>query len=97
MENNLLDESQAGNKISLSNINNLSYTDDTTGKAGRQEEMKRLLRKVREESGKARYKLNIQITKIMAFVPSLQSISMETIESVTDFIFLTSNITAGSE
>ena len=66
-----LDEAQAGIKIIGRNINNLRYTDDTTLMAESEEELKSLLMKVKEESKKARLKLNIQKTKIMALVPSL--------------------------
>ena len=81
------DESQAGIKIARSNINNLRYADDTTLMAEDEEELKSLLMKVKEESGKAGLKLNIQKTKIMAsnLITSWQ-IDGETMETVTDFI-----------
>ena len=81
------DESQAGIKITRSNINNLRYADDTTLMAEDEEELKSLLMKVKEESGKAGLKLNIQKTKIMAssLITSWQ-IDGETMETVTDFI-----------
>ena len=72
MQNARLDEAQAGVKIAGRNINNLRYADDTTFKAESEEELKSLLMKVREESEKIGLKLNIQKTKIMASVPSLQ-------------------------
>ena len=81
-------DSQAGIKISGSNINNLRYADDTTLKAESKEELKSLLR-VKEESEKAGLKLNIQKTKIMAFSPITSwQIHGEKLETVTDFIFL---------
>ena len=92
-----LDESQAGIKITGRNINNLWYTDDTTLVA-ENKELKSLLVKVEEESEKVGLKLNIQNTKIMASRPitSLQ-IDGETVETVTDFIFLGSKITADGQ
>ena len=90
-----LDESQAGIKIAWRNRNNLRYADDTTLMAERKEELKNLLIKVIEESGKAGLKLNIQKTKIMASGPiTLWQIDGEKVEAVTDFIFLSSKITA---
>ena len=88
-------EAQAGIKVARRNINNLRYTDDTTLMAEREEELKSLLMKVKEESEKAGLKLNIQKTKIMASssITSWQ-IDGETMETVTDFIFLGSKITA---
>ena len=71
MLNARLNETQAGIKIARRNINNLRYADDTTLVAESEEELKSLLRKVKEESGKVGLKLNIQKTKIMAFVPLL--------------------------
>ena len=71
MQNARLDEAQAGIKISGRNVNNLKYADDTTIMAESKEELKSLLKKVKEESEKAGLKLNIQKTKIMAPVPSL--------------------------
>ena len=86
-------DSQAGIKISGSNINNLRYADDTTLKAESKEELKSLLR-VKEESEKAGLKLNIQKTKIMAFSPITSwQIDGETIETAIGFIFLGSKIT----
>ena len=93
-----LDEAQAGIKIAGRNINNLRYADDTTLMAENEEELKSLLMKVKEESEKVGLKLNIQKTKIMASVPitSLQ-IDGETVETVSDFIFLGSKITADGD
>ena len=95
MQNSELDEAQAGIKISRRNINNLRYADDTTLMAESEEELKSLLMKVKEESEKVGLKLNIQKTKIMAsgLITSWQ-IDGETIETVRDFIFLGSKITA---
>ena len=90
-----LDEAQAGIKIARRNINNLRYADDTTHMAEREEELKSLLMKVKEESEKPDLKLNIQITKVMASCPITSwQIDGETMETVTDFIFLGSKITA---
>ena len=90
-----LDESQAGIKISRRNINNLRYADDTTLMAESDEELKSLLMKVNEENEKVNLKLNIQKTKITASSPITSwQIDGETMEIVTDFIFLGSNITA---
>ena len=85
----MLDEAQAGIKIARRNINNLRYTDDTTLMAEREEELKSLLMKVKEESEKAGLKLNIEKTKIMASssITSWQ-VDGETMETVTDFVFL---------
>ena len=93
-----LDETQAGIKISGRNISNLRYTDDTTRTAESEEELKTLLMKVKEESEKAGLKLNIQKTKIMAsgHITSWK-IDGETMETVTDFIFLGSKITADGD
>ena len=90
-----LDETQAGIKIAWRNINNLRYADDTTLMAESEEELKSLLMKVKEENQKAGLKCNIQKTKIMASGPitSLQ-IDGEAMETVTNFIFLGSKITA---
>ena len=98
MRNPGLEEAQAGIKIARRNINNLRYADDTTLMAESQEEIKSLLMKVKEESEKVGLKLNIQKTKIMASGPitSLQ-IDGETVEIVTDFIFLGSKITADGD
>ena len=82
-----LDESQAGIKIAGRSINNLRYADDTTLKAEREEELKSLLTKVKEESEKPGLKLNIQKTKIMASGPITSwQIDGETVETVSDFI-----------
>ena len=90
-----LDEAQTRIKIAGRNINNLSYTDDTTLIAQCEEELKSLLMKVKEESEKVDLKLNIQKTKIMASGPITSwQIDGETVETVTDFIFLGSKITA---
>ena len=95
MWNARLDEAQAGIKISRRNINNLRYADDTTLMAEREEELKSLLMKMKEESEKAGLKLNIQKTKIMASSPITSwQIDGETMETVTDFIFLGSKIIA---
>ena len=95
MRNAGLDEAQAGIKISGRNINNLRYADNTTLMAESEQELKSLLRKVKKESGKAGLKLSIQKTKIMASGPiTLWHIDGETMETVTDFIFLGSKITA---
>ena len=98
MRNAGLDEAQAGNKIAGRNINNLTYADDTTLMAESEEELKSLLMKVRDESEKVGLKLNIQKTKIMASgaITSWQ-IDGETMETVTDFIFLGSKITADGD
>ena len=95
MRNAMLDEAQAWLKISGRNINNLRYADNTTLKAESKEELRSLLMKVKEESEKAGLKLNIQKTKIMASIPITScQIDRETMETVTDFIFLGSKITA---
>ena len=97
MQNAGLDEVQAGIKMAGRNINNLRYA-DTTSVAESEEELKSLLMKVKEESGKASLKLNIQKTKIMASGPITSwQIDGETMETVTDFIFLDSKITVGSK
>ena len=89
MWNSGLDEAQAGIKIAGRNINNLRYADDTTLMAESKEELKSLLMKVKAESEKAGLKLNIQKTKIMASCPiNSCQIDGETMETVTDFIFL---------
>ena len=95
MRNAGLEESQAGIKIAGRNINNLRYADDNTLMAESEEVIKSLLMKVKEESEKVGWKLNIQKTKIMASGPvtSLE-IDEETVETVTDFIFWGSKITA---
>ena len=95
MRNVGLEQIQAGIKIAKRNINNLRYADDTTLMAENEEELNSLLMKVKEESEKAGLKLNIQKTKIMAFGPITSwQIDGETMETVTDFIFLGSKITA---
>ena len=88
MRNARLDEAQAGIKTADRNINNLRYADDTTLMAESEEELKSLLMKVKEESEKAGLKLDIQKTKIMASGPITSwEIDMETVETVSDFIF----------
>ena len=93
-----LDEAQAGIKMVRRNINNFRYADDSTLMAESEEELKTLLMKVKEKSEKAGWKLSIQKTKIMASSPitSWQT-DEETMETVTDFIFLGSKITADSD
>ena len=93
-----LDKAQAGIKIAGRNINNLRYADDTTLMAESKEELKSLLMKVKVESEKVGLKLNIQKTKIMAS-GSITSweIDGETVETVSDFIFLSSRITADDD
>ena len=94
MRNTRLDEAQAGVKIARRNISNFRYADDTTLVAESEEELKSLLMKVKEESKKADLKLNIEKTKIMAPSPITSwQIEGETMETVTDFIFLGSKIT----
>ena len=98
MRNAGLDEAQAGIKIAERNINNLSYADDTTHMAEREEELKSLLMKVKEESEKVDLKLNIQKMKIMASGPITSwEIDGETVETVSDFIFLGSRITTDGD
>ena len=98
MRNAGLEEAQAGIKIAGRNINNLRYVDDTTLMAEREEELKSLLMKVKEESEKAGLKLNIQKTKIMASGPTTScQIDGETMETVADFIFLGSKISADGD
>ena len=93
-----LEETQAGIKIAGRNINNLRYADDTTLMAENEEELKSLLMKLKEESNKVGLKLNIQKTKIMASSPICWwQIDGETVETVTDFIFLGSKITADGD
>ena len=95
MWNARLDEAQAGIKIARRNINNLRHEDDTTLMAESEEELKSLLMKVKEESVKIGLKLNIQKTKIIASGPITSwQIDGETVETVADFIFLGSKITA---
>ena len=98
MRNSGLDEAQAGIKITRRNLNNLRYADDTTLMAETEEELKSLLMKVKEESEKVGLKLNIQKTKIMACGPITSwQIDGETMETVADFIFLGSKITADGD
>ena len=98
MRNTGLDEAQAGIKIARRNINNLRYTDDTTLMAESEEELTSFLMKVKVESEKVGLKLNIQKTKIMASGPiTSQEIDGETVETVSDFIFLGSKITADGD
>ena len=98
MRNAGLDEAQAGIKIARRNINNLRYADDTTLMAESEEELKSLLMKLKEESEKVGLKLNIQKTKIMASTPITSwEIDGETVETVADFIFLGSKITADGD
>ena len=98
MRNAGLEEAQAEIKIAGRNINNLRYADDTTRMSESKEELKNLLIKVKEESEKAGLKLNIQKTKIMASGPiTSQQIDGETMETVTDFIFLGSKITVDGD
>ena len=97
MRNAGLDEAQSGIQISRRNINNLRYAGDTTLMA-ESEELKSLLMKVKEESGKIGLKLNIQKTKIMASGPLISwQIDGEKVETVRDFIFLGSKITADGD
>ena len=98
MRNTGLDEEQAGIKIAGRNINNRRYADDTTFMAESKEELKSLLIKVKEESEKAGLKLSIQKTKIMASSPVTScQIDGETMETVTEFIFLGSKITVDGD
>ena len=98
MRNARLEETQAGIKISGRNINNLRYADDTTLMAESEEELKSLLMKLKEESENVGLKLNIQKTKIMASGPiTSQQIDGETMETVTDFIYLGSKITENGD
>ena len=98
MRNAGLEETQAGIKIARRNINNLRYADDTTLMAESEEEVKSLLMKVKEESEKVGLKLNIQKTKIMASGPIISwQIDGETMETVREFIFLGSKITADGD
>jgi len=98
MGNAGLDEAHAGIKIARRNINNFRYADDTILMAEREEELKSLLIKVKEESRKAGLKLNIQKPKIMAFSPIISwQIEGQTMEIVTDFIFLGSKIIADGD
>ena len=98
MRNAGLEEAQAGVKIAGRNINNLRYADDTTLMAESEEELKSLLMKVKEESEKVGLKLNIQTTKIMASSPITSwERDGETVETVSDFMFLGSKITADGD
>ena len=98
MRNAGLEEAQAGFKIAGRNINNLRYADDTTVKAESEEELKSLLMKVKVESEKVGLKLNFQKTKIMASGPITSwQIDGETVETVSDFIFWGSQITADGD
>ena len=98
MRNAGLEETQAGIKIAGRNTNNLRYPDDTTLMAESEEELKSLLMKVKEESEKVGLKLNIQKTKIMASRPTTSwEIDGETVDTVADFIFLGSKITADGD
>ena len=98
MRNAGLEEAQAGMKIAGRNINNLRYADDTTLMAESEEELKSLLMKVKEESEKVGLKLNIQKTKIRASGPITSwQIDGETVETVLDFIFWGSKITADGD
>ena len=98
MRNTGLEKTQAGIKIAGRNINNLRYPDDSTLMAESEEELKSLLMKVKEESEKVGLKLNIQKMKIMASSPITSwEIDGETVETVSDFIFWGSKITADSD
>ena len=98
MRNAGLEEAQAGIKIARKNINNLRYADDTTLMAENEEELKSLLMKVKEESEKVDLKLNFQKLKIMASGPITSwEIDGETVETVSDFIFGGSKITADGD
>ena len=101
MRNAGLEETQAGIKITRRNINNLRYADDTTLMAESEEELKSLIMKVKVESGEVGLKLNIQKTKIMASGPitswQIDGETVETLETVSDFIFLGSKITADGD
>ena len=98
MWNDRLDEAEAEIMITGRNINNLRYADDTTLMAESEKELKSLLMKVKEESEKAGLKLNVQKTKIMTSGPIISwQIDGETMERVTDFVFLGSKIIAGGD
>ena len=98
MRNAGLEEAQAGIKVDGRNINNLRHADDTTLMAESEEELKSLLLKVKEENEKVGLKLNIQKTKILAFGPITSwEIDGETEETMSDFIFLISKITADGD
>ena len=98
MRNTGLEEAQAGIKIAGRNINNLRYADDTTLMVESEEELKCLFMKVKEESEKVGFRLNIQKTEIMASGPITSwQIDGETVEAVSDFVFLGSKITADGD
>ena len=98
MRNSGLEETQAGIKIAVRNINNLRYADDTTLRAGSEEKLKSILMKVKEESEKVGLKLNIQKTKIMASGPNTSwQIDGETVGTVADFILGGFKITADGD
>ena len=98
MRNARLEEAQAGIKIAGRNVNNLRYADNTTLMAEIEEELKSLLMRVKEQSENVGLKLNIQETKIMASGPITSwQIDVETVETVSDFIFLGSKITADGD
>ena len=98
IRNTGLEEAQAGIKIAGRNINNFRYADDTTLMAESEEELKSFLMKVKEESEKGGLKINVQKTKIMASGPITSwQIDGETIETVRDFIFLGSKVTADDD
>ena len=98
MQNARLDETQAGIKIAGRKINNLGYAYDTTLMAESKEELKSLLMRVKEGNEKAGLKLNIQKTKIMAYGPITSwQMDEETMETVTDFVFLGSKITVSGD
>ena len=98
MRNAGLEEAQAGIKIARRNVSNFRYADDTTLMAESEEELERLLMNVKEESEKVDLKLNIQKTKIMASSPITSwEIDEETVETVSDFMFLGSKITADGD
>ena len=98
MRNSRLDESKAGSKIARRTINNLRYADDITLMAQSEEKLKSLLMKMKEESEKVGLKLNFEKTKIMASSPIASwQIDREKVETVADFIFLGSKITADGD
>ena len=97
MRNAGLEEAQAGIKVARRNVNNIRYADDTTLMAESEEELKSLLMKVKEESEKAGLKLNIQKTIIASGPITSWQIDGETVETVADFIFLDSKITADGD
>ena len=98
MRNTGVDEVQAGIKIARRNINNLKYADDTTLMAESKEELKSFLMKVKDESEKVGLKFNIQKMKVIASSPIISwQINGETMETMTDFIFLGSKITADGD